>query len=193
METSTSWVFMQGNLKRIMVAIRGYYSRHLGLVLSKEREPVLGLIARVGDQVQLEKMMWLVLGCAVSAQERGRHIRKMFSLEKEMKTKILFEVKSLELEVTLLNIKLAGREPMDIDIRKDTFIMRKDSNDSGIVSDDDLDDSAMITSESVTIISKADFSCQHDEFFETTFDEHDKDDTSKIKQDRLKMVPGKRL
>jgi hypothetical protein len=61
---STSWVFMQGNLKRIMVAIHGYYSRHLGLVLSKEREPVLGLIARVGDQVQLEKMMQLVLGCA---------------------------------------------------------------------------------------------------------------------------------
>ena len=133
---STSWVFMQGNLKRIMVAIRGYYSRHLGLVLSKEREPVLGLMARVGDQVQLEKMMRLVLGCAVSGQERGRHIRKMLSLEKEMKTKILFEVKSLELEVTLLNIKLAGKEPMDIYNKKEEFIMRNYSTDSGIISDD---------------------------------------------------------
>ena len=45
----------------------------------------------------------------------------------------------------------------------------------------------MITSETVTIISKADFSCQHDGFFETTFDEHDKDDTSKIEQDCLKI------
>ena len=71
----------------------------------------------------------------------------------------MFEVKSLELEVTLLNVKLAGKEPLDIDIRKDKFIMRKDSNDSGNVSDDDLDDIAMIASESVTIITKADFSC----------------------------------
>ena len=109
LRASTSWVFMQGNLKRIMVAIRGQYSRHLGLVLSKEREPVLGLIARVGDQVQLEKMMRLVLGCAVTGHERGRHIRKILSLDKEMKTNILFEVKSLELEVTLLNMKLAGK------------------------------------------------------------------------------------
>jgi hypothetical protein len=130
---STSWVFMQGNLKRIMVAIRGYYSWHLGLVLSKEREPVLGLIARVGDQVQMEKMKQLVLGCAVTGQERGRHIRNILSLEKKMKTEILLKVKSLKLEVTLLTIKVAGRKTMDIYKKKEEFNMRKDSNDSGIV------------------------------------------------------------
>jgi hypothetical protein len=43
---------------------------------------------------------------------------------------------------------------MDIDRKNKEFIERKDSNDSGIVADDDLD-------ESVTNITKADFSCQH--------------------------------
>ena len=35
--------------------------------------------------------------------------------------------------------KLAGKEQMDINTKKDEFIMRKDSNDSGIVSDDNDD------------------------------------------------------
>jgi hypothetical protein len=38
-----------------------------------------------------------------------------------------------------------------------------------------------------TIITKADFSCQHDGFFETTFDEHDTDDMSKSEKVCLKI------
>ena len=103
---STSWVFMKGNLNRIMVAIRGYYLRHLGLVLSKEREPVLGLIARVGEQVELNKMLLLILGCAVTCPERGRHIRRILGLGKVLKTEMLLAIKSLDLEVTLLNLNV---------------------------------------------------------------------------------------
>ena len=158
---STSWVFMKGNLKRIMIAIRGYYSGHLGLVLSKEREPVLGLIARVGDQVEVEKMMQLVLGCAVTGRERGRHISRILSLEKEMKTEILLAVKGLQLEVTLLNITLARKQYVNKKEKAKYCMGRKNSDDSGIVSDDyDFDKDVMQTDDIDGIMSvvKADFS-----------------------------------
>ena len=77
---SSSWVFMQGNLKRIMVAIRGYYSGQLGIVLSKEKEPSVGLLARLGDKKELEKMLRLVLGCAVTGTARSAHINRILSM-----------------------------------------------------------------------------------------------------------------
>ena len=63
--------------------------------------------------------------------------------------------------------------------------MRKHSNESRIVLDDDSDDKVMIMIESVTSVTTADFSYQHDGFFETTFDEDDIDNTSKTEKDCL--------
>ena len=174
---SMSWVFMKGNLKRLMVAIRGYYSRHLGLLISKDREPVLGLIARVGDQVELEKMMKLVLGCAVTGRERGTHIKRILSLEKEMKTEILMAVKSLELETTLLNMTLIEKKfAKTIKEPGGIAVERRNSDDSGIVYDEyyTRNESESLYGESIgEELLKVDFSCQHDGFFETSFDEDD--------------------
>merc|ERR1719431_2271610 len=122
-----------------MIALRGYYSRYLGLVITKEREPVLGLIARVGDKVELEKMLLLVLGCAVTCQGRGRHIKKILGLEKELKTRILLAVSSLKLEAAYLNINIVGKRKQEINYKDEDedVTARKDSNDSGILCDND--------------------------------------------------------
>merc|ERR1719431_1021529 len=165
-----------------MIALRGYYSRYLGLVITKEREPVLGLIARVGDKVELEKMLLLVLGCAVTCQGRGRHIKKILGLEKDLKTRILLAVSSLKLEVAYLNINIVGKREQVINYKDEDVNARKESNDSGILCDNDeyeLDNQS--ENESVITVTKSDFSCQHDGFFETIFDENEKDNkTGKI-------------
>ena len=151
-----------------MIALRGYYSRYLGLVITKEREPVLGLIARVGDKVELEKMLLLVLGCAVTCQGRGRHVKKILELERELKTQILLAVSSLELEEAYLNIKNVG-EKENI-YKRNVITTRKGSKDIGFDYEHNLS-----VDESVTTVSKSDFACQHEGFFETIFDENEQD------------------
>ena len=159
-----------------MIALRGYYSRYLGLVITKEREPVLGLIARVGDKVELEKMLLLVLGCAVTCQGRGRHVKKILELERELKTQILLAVSSLELEETYLNIKNVGEKE---NIYKGNVVTtREGSKDSGVACENingfDYEHNLSVD-ESVTTVSKSDFACQHEGFFETLFDENEQD------------------
>merc|ERR1712050_483262 len=123
---------------------------------------------------ELEKMLLLVLGCAVTCQGRGRHIRKILEFEMELKTKILLAVSSLELEVAYLNIKIVEKKAKELNEKDKLLGARKDSNDSGIVDDDD-NEVIKQSDEKSTIITKSDFCCQHDGFFETTFDTEDND------------------
>ena len=44
-----SWVFMKGNLERLLKCLRGYYTLHLGLVLDPQRMPDLVRLARQGE------------------------------------------------------------------------------------------------------------------------------------------------
>ena len=171
-----------------MIALRGYYSRYLGLVITKEREPVLGLIARVGDKVELEKMLLLVLGCAVTCQARGRHIKKILGLEEEMKTRILLAVSSLELEVAYLNMNLVEKKEKEINYMDRSGTARKESNDSGILCDNDYEIDDQSDNESVTTVTKSDFACQHNGFFETIFDENEKDNDTSRKEVRFIQV-----
>jgi len=101
-----SWMFMKGNLERLLKSVQGYYRLHLGLILERIRIPDLVKIARTGDPVEVDRMIVLVLGCAVTCPERGGHITRILSSGSKMKTEILNQITSLGLERTFLNLKM---------------------------------------------------------------------------------------
>jgi hypothetical protein len=64
--------FMKWNL---IIIFRAFWVvGYLETVLNKTKGPVLGLIARVGDQGELEKRFELVLLCTVIGSGRGKHL-----------------------------------------------------------------------------------------------------------------------
>ena len=76
---------MKLDLERIVRSIQTYYKHHLGLVLDQDRVPHLGQLARNGRDGGVEhwdnvdKMIVLVLGCAVTCPHRKQHIDKILS------------------------------------------------------------------------------------------------------------------
>ena len=150
---------MVGNLRRIMISIRRYYSEHLGLIIDKEKEPCLGLIARVGDQVQLERMMKLVLGCAVNGPERGKNIARILEMETMIRTELLTIINDMEMEKTLRKMRISCRKS-----KQDKKMLRQNSKDSGIV----------IDGEHTSNIEMVDFECQLDGYLESAFGEDEK-------------------
>ena len=74
-----SWVFMKNDLERLWRCLQSYYRQHLGLILTQDRVPDLGSIARTGDAENVDKMIVLVLGCAVTCPHRKTHIVSILS------------------------------------------------------------------------------------------------------------------
>ena len=88
---------MKGNLERLLKCLRGYYRLHLGLVLDTQRMPDLVRLARNGDIIevvganvinfqfspktvaQIDKMILLVVGSAVTCPDRSHHISRILS------------------------------------------------------------------------------------------------------------------
>jgi len=106
-----SWVFMVGNLKRIMISIRSYYHQHIGLVIDKEKEPCLGLIARIGDKSQLDKLMKLVLACALNGPEKKKNIERILEMDAVMRTELIKIINSMDIERTLINMRMLLNMP----------------------------------------------------------------------------------
>ena len=88
---------MKGNLDRLLKCLQGYYRLHLGLVLDRHRMPDLVQLARLGDHaevsnnnsitasywyemtLQIDRMIVLVLGCAVTCPDRSCHISRILA------------------------------------------------------------------------------------------------------------------
>ena len=88
---------MKGNLERLLKCLRGYYRLHLGLLLDTQRMPDLVRLARHGDMIevvgsfvpysnfhqkndaQIDKMILLVVGSAVTCPDRNHHISRILS------------------------------------------------------------------------------------------------------------------
>jgi len=170
---SVSWVFMTGNLRRIMISLRSYYYQHIGLVIDKEKEPCLELIARVGDKSQLEKLMKLILACALNGPEKKKNIQRILEMDAAMRTELIKVINSMDIERTLLNMQMLSKYTKQ-QTKRMIKIDRQDSHDSGTVEDEESSYGSDINR-----IEKVDFECQHDGYFETSFE---KDELFKPKE-----------
>jgi len=109
--------------------------------------PDLVQLARKGDHTEIDRMIVLVLGCAVTCPDRSCHISRILESDNiKMKTEILKQVASLRLEKTFLNLRLAVKiskydeaYPLrneEHEQQRLPHVERKWSSDSGIVTDE---------------------------------------------------------
>ena len=77
--SAVSWVFMKGNLARVVKSLCGYYRQEVGLMVDSSRLPDLNQLARLGQEQEVESLIRLVLGVAVTCPDRARHISIILS------------------------------------------------------------------------------------------------------------------
>ena len=77
--SAVSWVFMKGNLARVVASLCGYYRQEVGLMVHTSRLPDLNQLARLGEEEEVESLIRLVLGVAVTCPDRARHISIILS------------------------------------------------------------------------------------------------------------------
>lgn len=164
-----------------MVTIRSFYSTYLGLVITNDLEPHLDKIARDHNPKEMTLLLQLVLRCAVTGTNKTKHIRTILDLEPKLKTSLLIDIKSMGLEVTLLQLEqsLLGEisdEDAAVDEYEDLEQYKEDNEDSGMTSGEELNGSILSG-------RKADFGCQHQAYLETSFDDEDYEQMRNTEQD----------
>ena len=75
---------MKGNLGRVVKSVSGYYRQEVGLIINSSRVPDLNQLARLGHSQQVESLIRLILGVAVTCQDRARHISVILSQETQV-------------------------------------------------------------------------------------------------------------
>uniref|UniRef100_A0A8C1PAD1 Hook microtubule-tethering protein 2 n=2 Tax=Cyprinus carpio TaxID=7962 RepID=A0A8C1PAD1_CYPCA len=80
----TNWRLKVSNLKKILQSMMEYYHDVLGQQVCDEHVPDVCLIGEMGDVTELGRLLQLVLGCAVSCDQKQEHIQQIMTLEESV-------------------------------------------------------------------------------------------------------------
>ncbi|XP_068140780.1 protein hook [Drosophila tropicalis] len=92
----SNWRLRMSNLKKVTQSLYDYYSDVMNYTLSDFVRPDLQLIAEKCDQVELERLLQLVLGCAVNCAKKQSYITEIMGLEEELQANIMRALQELE-------------------------------------------------------------------------------------------------
>lgn len=101
------------NLKKVVEGLYDYYCDVLNYSLSEFPRPDAMSIAEQGDSVELERLLQLVLGCAVNCSSKQDYIRKIMCLEESLQANIMRALQELEsswqgTSITLNSLSIAN-------------------------------------------------------------------------------------
>ncbi|KAK2916926.1 hypothetical protein Q8A67_001300 [Cirrhinus molitorella] len=91
----TNWRLKVSNLKKILQSIMEYYHDVLGQQVSDEHVPDVCLIGEMGDVTELGRLLQLVLGCAVSCDQKQEHIQQIMTLEESVQHVVMTAIQEL--------------------------------------------------------------------------------------------------
>jgi len=92
----SNWRLRMSNLKKVTQSVYDYYSEVLNLSLSDFSKPDLQRIAEKCDLGELERLLQLVLGCAVNCAKKQSYITEIMCLEEELQANIMRALQELE-------------------------------------------------------------------------------------------------
>ena len=81
---------MKGNLSRVTQCLTGYYRHQLGILLPNNRKADLSQLARLGQEEEMEALIRLILGVAVTCRHRANHINIILSLNIQVRPGVSF-------------------------------------------------------------------------------------------------------
>ncbi|XP_044316115.1 protein hook [Drosophila rhopaloa] len=92
----SNWRLRMSNLKKVSQSVYDYYSEVLNYSLSDFSKPDLQRIAEKCDLGELERLLQLVLGCAVNCAKKQSYITEIMCLEEELQANIMRALQELE-------------------------------------------------------------------------------------------------
>ncbi|XP_017069998.1 LOW QUALITY PROTEIN: protein hook [Drosophila eugracilis] len=92
----SNWRLRMSNLKKVTQSVYDYYSEVLNYSLSDFSKPDLQRIAEKCDLGELERLLQLVLGCAVNCAQKQSYITEIMCLEEELQANIMRALQELE-------------------------------------------------------------------------------------------------
>lgn len=91
----TNWRLKVSNLKKILQSMMEYYHDVLSQQVSDEHVPDVCLIGEMGDVTELGRLLQLVLGCAVSCDQKQEHIQQIMTLEESVQHVVMTAIQEL--------------------------------------------------------------------------------------------------
>jgi protein HOOK3 len=95
-DVGSNWRLKVSNLKKIVDAVFEYYSDSLNSSLAEEVRPDVMKIVENGDQVELGRLLQLILGCAVNCANKQKYITQIMDLEEELQRNIMRALQDIE-------------------------------------------------------------------------------------------------
>ncbi|CAD7078856.1 unnamed protein product [Hermetia illucens] len=95
-DVGTNWRLKVSNLKKVIEGIFDFYNDALNLNLIEFERPDALKIAEKIDQIQLGRLLQLVLGCAVNCAEKQTYITQIMQLEESLQRNIMRALQDLE-------------------------------------------------------------------------------------------------
>ncbi|EDV31153.1 uncharacterized protein Dana_GF15219 [Drosophila ananassae] len=92
----SNWRLRMSNLKKVAQSVYDYYSEVLNYSLGDFAKPDVQRIAEKCDLGELERLLQLVLGCAVNCTNKQSYITEIMSLEEELQANIMRALQELE-------------------------------------------------------------------------------------------------
>ncbi|XP_070075212.1 protein hook isoform X2 [Drosophila takahashii] len=92
----SNWRLRMSNLKKVTQSVYDYYSEVLNYSLGDFAKPDLQRIAEKCDLGELERLLQLVLGCAVNCAQKQSYITEIMCLEEELQANIMRALQELE-------------------------------------------------------------------------------------------------
>ncbi|XP_065834817.1 protein Hook homolog 3-like [Oscarella lobularis] len=93
-----NWRLKVSNLKKILKAIREYYEQILHQYIDDFSMPDLSSIGEKCDEVQLGRLLQLVLGCAVHCEKKEEYIQRIMNLEESIQHAVMSAIQELMLQ-----------------------------------------------------------------------------------------------
>ncbi|XP_023290822.1 protein Hook homolog 3 [Orussus abietinus] len=95
-DVGTNWRLKVSNLKKIVEAVMEYYVECLNQQLSGYAKPDATKIGEHCDEHELQRLLQLVLGCAVNCNEKQRYITRIMGMEEVVQQVIMQSIQELE-------------------------------------------------------------------------------------------------
>ncbi|XP_037805873.1 protein hook [Lucilia sericata] len=95
-DVGSNWRLKMSNLKKVVEGLYDYYSDVLNYSLTEFPRPDAMRIAEKCDPSEMERLLQLVLGCAVNCSSKQDYIRKIMCLEESLQANIMRALQELE-------------------------------------------------------------------------------------------------
>lgn len=95
-DVAHNWRLKMSNVKKVVEGIFDYYVDVLNINLSEDARPDAQLLAEHADQVELGRLLQLILGCAVNCNKKQEYITEIMELEESLQRNIMQALQDLE-------------------------------------------------------------------------------------------------